>query len=270
MSDDVQMTFTEHLAELRIRILRCFIAVAVGFCVCFAASNQIVELLMKPVLEPLAVAGLIVGDNDTPHTDSAGHVVKPNAVTVQVLSPIEPFLVNIRVAAYGGLLLAFPYIVYQLCAFVFPGLKPREKKAVMFLLTGSSILVVLGVSLAYFAVFPLAMPVLMRYAPSFVLPNLRMSETLGLMSKGLLGFALAFQFPMVVFILVYLGLLHPIVLRKWRRVSIIILLLVSAFFTPQDPWTMFMMAGPLMVLYELSIWISYLIIWRRDKRSKPA
>ena len=187
-----------------------------------------------------------------------------------VLNPLEPFLVNLRLSIYGGIAFALPFILYQICAFVFPGLKPKERNAVLILLSGCSVLGIAGALMAYFGVLPLVLPYLIAYAPEGVDFKLRMSETLFMIIKALLGFAIAFQFPMIVFILVYLDLLSPETLKKWRRVAIVGLAFFSALLTPPEPISMVLMAGPLVLLYELSIWISTAIVWRRRRAESRA
>lgn len=263
--DEARMTFTEHLAELRMRIIRSGVALLIGMAVCFIFYERIFAILAYP-LRGLEEQQILVRENE----NSEPLVGNSKEKLWLILNPLEPFLVNLKLAAVGGIVLALPYVLFQMCAFVFPGLKPTERKAVRILLFGCSILVVLGVGLAYFGVFPLVLPYLMQYAPEGVEFKLRMNETLTLILKGLAGFAVAFQFPMVVFVLVYLGLLDPATLKRYRRVAVVGLALISALLTPPDVASMLLMLGPLVLLYEASIWISYVIVWRRKKRPAPA
>jgi sec-independent protein translocase protein TatC len=285
MSDtenNAQMTFTEHLAELRIRIIRSVIALIIGIAVCLAFSQQILTIIMHPLL-PLQEKGLIVqspevpGEGETPEAAEVGAEETPEEEgteradpQVVFLNPIEPFMVYIKLAAYGGIVVSLPFIVYQICAFIFPGLKPRERTAVRIVLVGCSILMVLGVTVAYYGVFPLVFPYLVQYAPSWVAAQYRMNETVDLIIKGLAAFAIVFQFPMAVLALVYLDLLQPASLRRWRKVAVVGIFLISAIFTPPDPFSMLLMAGPLVVLYEGSIWLSYLVVHMRTRERKAA
>lgn len=130
---------------------------------------------------------------------------------------------RLKLAAYAGMLLAMPVVVYQICAFVFPGMTARERRAARFLVTGCTIFAVFGVGVAYLGVFPLVLPYLSRFLPDGVEQQFRMGETVSLIIKGLTGFAIAFQFPMVVLVLVYLDLLSPATLKQYRRVAIILM-----------------------------------------------
>lgn len=274
-SDDseLRMTFTEHLGELRIRLIRSVLALGVGFLVCFFLFNYIFEIVSRP-LRPLQVSNIFVSEKAPEDSQETSEGAAPKQTTTSktqspvwtVLNPLEPFVVNMKLAAYFGLLLALPYIIYQACAFVFPGLKPNEKRAVLILLFGCSALAIFGVAVAYFGVFPLVLPYLMQYAPEGVQVQLRMNETVTMVMIGLVGFAIAFQFPMVVLILVYLDLLTPDQLRSWRRFAIVGLSFLAAVLTPPDPFSMLLMAGPLVLLYEISIWGSYAVVRYRDRR----
>jgi len=266
------MTFTEHLGELRMRIIRSGLAIVVGFLVCYGFSNQIFNIVRRP-LSPLREAGILrddapaaQGQLDTQETDHSKDRKEP---TWTILNPLEPFLVRLRLAAYCGLVVALPVVLYQICAFVFPGLTARERKAARILLFGCTLLVIAGVSVAYFLMFPLVLPYLMQWTPEGVALQLRMNETVSLVIRGLFAFAIAFQFPMVVLILVYLGLLTPATLRKYRKFAIVLAALLAALVTPPDPFSMIVMMCPLIVLYELSIWVSYFLVWRK-RREAPA
>jgi sec-independent protein translocase protein TatC len=120
---------------------------------------------------------------------------------------------------------------------------------------------------AYFGVFPFVLPYLAQFVPEDVNVQLRMNETISMIVLGLLGFGIAFQFPMVVLILVYMGVLTPDTLRQYRKLVIVGLAVVSAMLTPPDPVSMCLMLVPLYLLYEGSIWVSYLVIRSQKKAS---
>jgi len=249
--DEARMTFTNHLAELRVRLIRSGVALAVGFIVCYILSDQLFELIRRPLaaLEAAAQAG---GDRQAKWV---------------VLNPIEPVLVKLRLAAFGGLLLMSPYIIYQICAFIFPGLTAKEKNVVRVLLGGCGAFAIAGVGIAYFAIMPLVVPYLLEWTPEGVVNQLRMSETISFIVKVLTAFAVAFQFPMVVLVLVHMELLTPETLKRYRRIAIVGMALGAAMLTPPDPGSMVMMLLPLVLLYEGSIWMSYLVVLRKRKRA---
>ncbi|MGC9052479.1 MAG: twin-arginine translocase subunit TatC, partial [Candidatus Hydrogenedens sp.] len=245
--DEKKMTFTEHLAELRIRIIRSGVAVIIAMVVCYIFSNTILEGLQKPLTLLKDLGIVIFADNETKnHTENPTGKVENNTenkgssdeIKMVVLNPFEIVILKIKVAGYGGLILALPYIIWQACAFVFPGLKPNERKLVKIILFGCSSLGIIGVVVAYFGVIPLVIPYLLQWIPPGWDIQLRANETLSIIVLLLFGFALAFQFPMVILALVYLDLLNPDTLRKLRKYVIVGLSIVSAILTPPDPISM--------------------------------
>ncbi len=305
MNDEARMTFTEHLGELRTRIIRSGIALLVGFFACYAVHDLIFTIVAGPLLphqiteEELAAQeaekalaeklSVLLPVYTQPMSPRPGFflaapypwpAVKPSgteaagkpARTLQwvALNPVESLIVALKLSVYGGVLVSFPYILYQILAFIFPGLKPTERKAVQVLLFGCAGLAVFGVSLAYFGILPLVLPYMLSFTPESVATTLRMSETVALILMFYLGFAIAFQFPMVVLILVYLELLSPDTLKAYRKISIVGIAIVSAILTPADPISMIMMAIPLWILYEVSIWAGYLLVYNKKKRAQEA
>lgn len=261
---DVRMTFTEHLGELRTRIMVSGAAVIISFIVCYAFSEQVYEVVSRP-LQP-SPSESIVPD---PGTVDAAEAAPVKEIKWVQLNFIEWFMVKLKLAAYGGILLASPIIVYQICSFIFPGLKPKERRVVRIALSGCVALGVIGTSVAYFFVFPIVLQYLIQLVPENVETNLRMNENVSLLIKGYLAFAIAFQFPLVVLVLVYLDLLTPATLREYRKFAVVGIAFMSALFTPPEPISMVIMMVPLYLLYEVSIWVSYLVVRRRSAGHKP-
>jgi sec-independent protein translocase protein TatC len=241
--EELRMSFTEHLGELRLRLIRSGIAVIVGAIACYIFSDQIFAALARP-LHVLQADG-----TETPWV---------------VLGPLEYFFFKFKVAGYGGLCLALPVIIFQLCAFVFPGLHPKERRAAQFLLVGCFVLAFAGTMVAYFGVLPFVMVYVADFAPEFVNQQLRVGETISVIVKALFAFGAAFQLPMVILILVYLGVITPDTLKQYRKMTIVGLAVGSAMLTPPDPITMTLMLIPLYGLFEGSIWLSYFVVRRRD------
>lgn len=179
------------------------------------------------------------------------------------LTPLEAFMVKIKIALYTAIALGIPYIAYQICAFVFPGLKPKEKYVIRFALIASFVLGILGILTALFIVFPVVIPQLLKFAPDWVGTFLQLEKTMSFIFKIVLGFALAFQFPIVILVSVYLDLVTPKMLREQRKIAIVVIMIAAAILTPPDPASLMLMSAPLLILYELSILMSYLVIRRR-------
>lgn len=269
--DEKRMSFTEHLGELRTRMIHSCIALAVAVIACYIFSNQIFELIAWP-LRPLSQRGIVTLEVEPSVPEAVetapaqtAPISRVDTIEWTVLNPLEYILVKLRIAAYGGVIVALPFILWQLCAFIFPGLHDNERRVVQILIAGCSVLAVLGVAVAYFGVFPLVLPYLLEWIPDWVNVQLRLNETLSIIIKGLAGFAVAFQFPMAVLILVYMGLLTPQTLKQYRKVALVGMALIAAILTPPDPFSLLIMLLPMAVLYESSIWASYLVL-RRKKR----
>ena len=286
--EEMRMTFTEHLGELRDRLIRSMIAVVVAVIACYIFSDRILDIIKRPldpVISGVMAPGTAVvppaiqpgppvtsGPVDTgvaaPSPVPAGSATKGRSFSWTVMNPFESIQVKLKIASYGGLVFAFPFILWQLCAFIFPGLKVGERKLVKILLFGCAGLGVLGVSVAYFGVFPLVLPYLLEWTPLWVNVQLRLDETLTIIVKCMAAFALAFQFPMVVLVLVYLDLLSPKTLREYRKIVIVSLSVVAAVLTPPDPLSMTIMLIPLVLLYEASIWMSYFVVRRKKQAAE--
>lgn len=250
---EARMTFTEHLGELRDRIIRSGIALIVTFFVSYAFSDFFFEV----------IAGALSPEN---LKEAFGEEAKPP----QWYSgqPLEGFMTKVRLACYGAILLSFPYVVWQLCAFIFPGLHKNERRAVQFLILGCGLLGLVGFTVAYVFVLPTVLPYLLAWAPEGVVPMLRLGETISMIFKALVGFSIAFQFPMAVIVLVYMGILTPQVLKDYRKMAVIGMAVLSAMFTPPEPVSMMAMLVPLYLLYEVSIIASYVVVRRKALSEK--
>lgn len=268
------MTFTAHLGELRTRMLRSVAVVLIMFVVSYAFSNQLITIVSWPLLplESTAKSGVMTPVEALPEGGQAASVVETYDAGVEwvVLNPIEPVLVKLKLSAYAAILFSLPYLLWQAGAFIFPGLTVTEKRVVKILLFGCSGLALLGVGIAYWLVLPIVLKYVAQLAPDFVNMSLRLNETLSLILKLIMGFAIAFQFPMIVMVLVYMDLLTPETLRQYRKVSIVGMFVLGAILTPPDPISLLFMAMPLVALYEASIWLSYLVVRRREAAEQGA
>ncbi len=248
--EELRMSFTDHLGELRDRLIYSAIAVVLCTVLCYSFSDTLYNFVKRPLdttaSNPLMEFLASTGIDKT--------VSAPKAPVEWVtLTPYEGFIVKFRLGIYFGLLLSLPFLLYQICAFIFPGLKPSERRLVQYLLAGCSVLGTVGVLVAYFGVFPLVMPYLLEWTPPDVTNQLRLADTINTIMIGLVGFAVAFQFPMVVLVLVFMGVMTPASLRQHRRVAIVIMAIASSVLTPPDPFSLIIMLVPLVVLYEISI-----------------
>lgn len=237
--DEQQFTLVEHLTDLRKYILRAVFAWLIGVAIIFYYADRLYYYLT----EPLGVKELVY------------------------IAPVEGFLTYLKLSLIGGLLLTSPIVVYQLLRFVLPGLYRHEKRVLFILIPGAFLLMVGGVAFGYFVVLPVALKYLLDFGPANVQPMLSMQKYIGFVSTTLLILGMIFELPLLIIGLTKLGLVTPKFLRKNRRYAVVLSVVAGALLTPPDVITQLMMAGPLILLYEVSIWLSYLF-WKKKKKKR--
>jgi sec-independent protein translocase protein TatC len=230
---EVQLTFMDHLRELRKRLTQALYGVALGMLAVGLFVEPTFHLLMDPVL-----ASLPEGQR-----------------TLQYTSYVEPLMVYLKVALYGGVFVAAPWVLYQLWLFIAPGLYKREKKVLVPFLVSGTTLFYGGAAFCYFLVMPAAFPAMAAIASDAALrPMLTMSETLSLALAMLLGFGIVFELPVVIAFLSMIGLVSPETLVKHRRIAIVVNVIAAAIITPTgDPLNLALMAIPMIVFYEIGV-----------------
>ncbi len=225
-----QDTFISHLVELRDRLLRSILAVVVVFLCLFPWAKDLYVLLAKPLLAALPAGGQMIA------TDVVG-----------------VFLVPVKVALLVAFVIALPYVLYQVWAFVAPGLYAHEKRLVLPLVIASSFLFMLGMSFAYFLVFPLVFRFMVSVAPEGVAWMTDIEKYLSFVLSTFVAFGVTFEMPVIVIVLVRVGVVSIAKLKEIRPYVIVGAFVVGAVFTPPDVLSQVMLAVPLCLLYELGI-----------------
>ncbi|OIQ86618.1 Sec-independent protein translocase protein TatC [mine drainage metagenome] len=223
-------TFISHLIELRDRLLRIIIGVVVTFLCLFPFANKIYTLLAQPLLSRLPKGGQMIA----------------TAVTT-------PFLVPMKVALLAAVVISLPYTLYQLWAFVAPGLYSHEKRFAAPLIVLSTLLFVTGMAFAYFLVFPVVFGFITSTAPVGVAVMTDIGNYLDFVITLFLAFGIAFEVPVAVVLLVKLGVVPVAKLKEVRPYVIVGAFVVGAIFTPPDVVSQIMLAVPLWLLYEAGI-----------------
>lgn len=245
---DEKMPFTQHLEELRKRLVISAIAVGVGFLVSYAFADQIFQVLCRPWIEALP---------------------KDQTVKLIATAPHEAFFTYMKVSFLSGLLLAVPVILWQLWCFIAPGLYENERRWVLPIVFFSSFFFLGGALFGYFLVFPYGFKFFASYATDFITPMITTKEFLTFTTRMLIAFGLVFELPIFAFFLAKLGLITAPMLRRLRKVAIVVIFIVAAAVTPgPDVFSQLMMAGPLILLYELSVWIVH-IFGRKAAAPEP-
>lgn len=239
---DGEMGFLEHIAELRTRLLWSALAIAILSIIGWSFSKETFDLLSQPFFAAFH-DNILIGTG-----------------------PAEAFLLRLKVAVLTGTLLSLPIIFQQCWLFISPGLHESERKFAFPFILITSGLFFLGVWFCYSVVLPYAFEFFYSQyeAVGAVTPTIRISEFLSLLTKVLLGFGIAFETPVLAFILGRLGVLTSSMLLAAGRYAIIFIFFISALLTPPDVLTQFLMAGPLLLLYGISIVIVHFTGRKRE------
>ena len=243
MSKTSTMTFWDHLDELRSVIIRTVVVTVVAAAVAFCLKEQLFEIVLAPRTSDFITYRLMG--------------VEPFSIHLMNTGLTEQFMIHLKTAMYAGVLVALPYIVYLLFRFVSPALYENERKYATLLCTSGYVMFMLGTLLNYFLIFPLTVKFLGTYQVSPDVANMltlqSYMDTLLMMN---LVMGIVFELPVVCWILGRMGLVNARMMRSMRRHAIVAILVVAAIITPTtDAFTLFIVALPIWLLYELSILI---------------
>jgi sec-independent protein translocase protein TatC len=230
--DDVHLTLRDHLIELRKRLKWAIFFLGLGFIASYNWKQELFHFLMRPVLGAL------------PEGEKALHFA----------SSVEPFFIYLKVALYGGLFVSLPLILWQIWAFVAPGLYRKERRAIVPFVTAATLFFLGGAAFAYGIILPPAFEFLINSAGPDIKPVLMMDEQLGLVMMMLISFGIIFEMPLILTFLGMVGLVDYKFLAKYRRHAIVVNTIIAAVITPTgDPFNLALMAVPMILCYELGI-----------------
>ena len=240
-----EMSFLQHLEELRWAILKSVLAILVGMVACFSFHEYIVEFLISPTL----LEGLKI------------------EIEMQAIRPAGMFTTIVNICLVGGFALALPYVLYNLWSFVSPGLLDNEKKYVPIVIFFSCVLFLMGAAFAFY----ILIPVMVRFFIQLYVPGISaqwdIGFWIGLVNKMVLIMGIVFQMPIVVAFLTWIRILSADKLKRVWRVALVVIFIVAAIITPTgDPYTQTLVAIPLVILYFISMGIAMLIGRSRKKR----
>jgi sec-independent protein translocase protein TatC len=235
---DVRMPLTAHLEELRWRLVRALVAIGVAFVLSYWTSEQLFALLLRPLDQVRTQATLIIGTGVT-----------------------EAFFTKLKVAFIAAVFLASPVIFYQGWRFVAPGLFESEKRVALPFAAVASLFFVLGASFCYALVFPVGLRFFLeQYGSVDAAAHLRLAEYISFAARMLLAFGITFELPVVTFFLARIGVVTHRTLIGWARYAVVAIFVAAAVLTPgPDIASQLLMAGPLLLLYGVSILIAFLV-----------
>ncbi|MBK7228111.1 MAG: twin-arginine translocase subunit TatC [Ignavibacteriales bacterium] len=226
------MTFLEHLEELRWRIIYSIIGIVVGTIIAWIFIDFLVDVvLLKPA--------------------------KDSGAILQNLRPFGQLFLYMQIAIMVGMIISIPNIFYQFWQFISPALRSKEKKYIFWIVVFSSVCFLGGIAFAYFAMLPLTLKFAAEFGSEMIKNEFAIDEYMSIIISVMLAAGFVFELPMISFFLSKLGILKPAIMRKFRRHSIVVIMILAAFLTPgADPVSQLVLAVPLVVLYEISIFIS--------------
>lgn len=232
-SETGEMTFLEHLEELRWRIIKSAIGIIIGSVCIGIFINWIMDyILLLPAMK-----------------------TSP-PLKLQNIKPFGQFTLYMEVIIVGGIILSIPNIIYQFWKFIEPALKPGENKYIKSIVIFSSVCFLSGIVFAYFVILPSALEFFANFGSTIISNNIAIDEYFSFIISTMLAAGIVFELPMVSFFLSKIGILTPQFMRKYRKHSVIIILLLAGILTPSpDITSMLLLAIPLLILYEISIFI---------------
>ena len=244
---DATMPLTAHLEELRWRLVKALVAVMIAFTGCYFFSDRVFELLTRPLVDLGDSRLQLIGTGIT-----------------------EAFFTRLKVSIIAAVFVASPVIFYQFWGFIEPGLVDRERRTAIPFVLAATVFFVSGAAFCYVVVFPVGYAFFLEeYATIGVAPQIRISEYLSFASRLLFAFGITFEMPVVTFFLARVGMVDHRMLIRWTRYAVVIVFIVAAVLTPgPDIASQLLMAGPLLLLYVLSIGVAFVFGRRKTSNTE--
>ncbi|WP_315058147.1 twin-arginine translocase subunit TatC [Chryseobacterium indoltheticum] len=271
MSEDKDMSFFGHIGELRGHLIRSILAIVIAAVVVGFNINWIMDhIFFGPTRNDFPTFKVvnefsqwIIGEDS---------ITLPDEFPVRVQRLYQQFNVMMAVSIFGGIVAAFPYIVWELWRFISPALHPNERKNSLFIINSVWILFMTGVLCGYFLILPFAVNFGVIFKISdIIIPLYDLSDYTTLFLQVVLGMGVVFLFPVLIYFLTNIGILNPKFMKTYRRHAIVLIMVVAAIITPADVLSMIMAALPLLLLYEFSIVMcgyTYKKVQKRDAAIK--
>ena len=238
------MPFLDHLEELRWRILKSLGSVILFTLLTFPFTGILLKLLTYPNNKLKEPAELIF------------------------LKPTGMLMVRLEIAVVVGIIASLPVIFYQFWQFISPGLVPKEKRYFLPALFFTTFCFLSGTAFAYYILIPTVLPFLFSMGTEAIKPTINITEYMSFVLRLILISGLIFELPILSFLLSITGIVKPKILKRYRKYGIVIIFILAAFLTPPDPISQLLMALPLLILYEISIWVSYLGYRKKKKKDE--
>ena len=267
-----EMSFLDHLEDLRWHLIRITVSILVVATVAYIFSDLIFEHIIFapkrmdfPTYEWLCQASQLIGINDTTFCAAEFPFI------IQNRTMAGQFSADIWTSFFAGFIISFPYIIYQFWSFISPGLHSKERKHSRGFIIITTLLFFIGVLFGYYIVTPLSINFLANYSVSDVVSNeFDLSSWVAIIRSSCLASGFIFELPIIIYFLTKIGLVTPQIMRKYRKFALVIVLILSAIITPPDLASQVIVAIPILVLYQVSIYISKVVVRNQSKKEKKA
>ena len=261
---DGEMTFLQHLEELRWHIIRALVAIVAGAIVAFIFKDIIFDhIILAPNNPDFVTNRLLCRLADL--VNAPALCINQNPIELISIKMSGQFTTHINISLVAGLILAFPYVFWEFWSFFRPALYEKERKYARGAVTMASLLFITGILFGYFIITPLSINFLGSYRVSDLVTNqINVTSYIGSVTSVALSAGVTFELPIVVFFLSRIGVLTPDFMRKYRRHAIVLVLVVAAVITPPDVFSLILVSIPLLLLYEVSIFIAARVIRKRE------
>jgi len=295
------MTFLEHLEELRVRLILSLIFLLLGCVVGLFSAKHVVQFLVLPFQridfrrQDVALKVRVTDDGSLRFAEPVGPDLFKNASSRRLefyapetpldakpdfvwgaelnkpifLNPLDPIMLYFKAALIVGLIVALPFVLHQLWLFVAPGLHLSERRAVLPVLILAGVFFPIGAGFAWL-MMSMILDFLLNFQIVSMEPFLEITRFVNFELRLMLGFGAVFEMPLIVVFLTAIGIVTPAMLRQYRPHAIVAIAVLSMMLTPPDPFSMLLMMGPLLILYEISIWASVIFARRRAKELESA
>ena len=260
-----EMSFLGHLEVLRWHLVRSSAVVLILATIAFLFKNIIFDkILLAPTKLDFFTYKLLC--NISKFFTSEGMCIEKLPFTLQSLGMSEQFSIHIWVSIVAGIIVAFPYIIWEVWTFISPGLYKHERKYAIWFVIVSSLLFFLGVLFGYYVITPLSVNFLGNYSVSDLIDrNFKIGSYISIIKSSVLASGIMFELPIIIYFLTKMGLVTPNFLRKYRKHAIVIVLILAAVVTPPDVISQIIVTIPIVVLYELSIFIAKVVYKKQEK-----
>lgn len=268
-SQEKEMSFLDHLEELRWHLVRSTVAVLIMALIAFIFKKFIFDsLIFGPAQPDFFTYRAFCNFSRLFGMESFCFEEMP--FRFQNLEMMGQFSAHIWTSIYAGIIISFPYILYELWKFISPGLKETERKSSRGFILIASFLFFLGVLFGYYMIAPLSVTFFGTYqVSSTVINDFELGSYISMVRTSVLAAGIMFELPIIIYILTKIGLVTPETLKKYRKISIVVILVFAAVITPPDVASQILVAIPVVLLYEISIFISKRVI-RNEKRKEQA